>query len=181
MGLKVSNDLDKNMKNYIYDYASFNRDDALDIYLFSKCEMLIAGDTGLFSGAAAFNKPALITDLFLIRNNIYSTSKKKPNLFIPKLVFNKNSDKLLSFHELIHYNHFFTYESHCKKYGYKLIHNSSEEIVNAFNELEKRIKGEYYETEEVKYLRKKFNDIYLPHQLGYNSTGVISEFFFKKI
>lgn len=180
MGLKVSQDLEKRMKNYIYDYASSNRDDALDIYLFSKCKMVIAGDTGLFSGAAAFNKPALITDLFLIRNNIYSTSKKIPNLFIPKLVFNKNSNKLISFNELIHFNHFFTYQNHCDKYGYKLIHNSTEEIINAFYELEKRINREYYETDEVKYLRKKFNDIYLPHQLGYNSTGVISEFFLNK-
>ena len=94
----------------------------------------------------AFNKPALITDLFLIRNNIYSTSKKIPNLFIPKLVFNKNSNKLISFNELIHFNHFFTYQNHCDKYGYKLIHNSSEEIINAFYELEKRINREYYES-----------------------------------
>ena len=68
------------MKNYIYRLCtSSNRDDALDIYLFSKCKMVLAGDTGLFSGAGSMiNKPALITDLFLIRNNIYSSSKERP-------------------------------------------------------------------------------------------------------
>ena len=45
MGLRYPKILKR--KNYIYDYASSNRDDALDIYLFSN-KMVIAGTQGCF-------------------------------------------------------------------------------------------------------------------------------------
>ena len=180
MGLKVSNNLDNYHNDHIIDYASNYREDSLDIYLLSICKFVIAGDTGLFSGAAAFDKPSLISDLFLIRNNIYSTNNSIPNIFIPKLVLNLEKNRLLNFSETIHYNHFFTYSEDCENNGFKLVHNTPEEIENGCIELMSRINKEYIENDETKYLRKKFNNIYLPHQLGYKTNGVISEFFLKK-
>ena len=180
MGLAVSNKLDIEFKNLIVDYATTNRADKFDIYLLAKCDFVIAGDTGLFSGSAAFNKPALITDLFLIRNTVYSINKEMPNIFIPKLVLDLKTNTLLNFKETIYFNHHFANADACFKNGYKLINNKPDEILNGYLEMKLRLRNQYIESKEVKVLRKKFNDIFMPYQPGYQSTGEISEYFITK-
>ena len=180
MGLTVTKELDIKFKNLIVDYASTNRTDESDIFLLSKCDFVIAGDTGLFSGAAAFNKPALITDLFLIRNTVYSINKKIPNIFIPKLVLDLKTNSLLNFKETIHFNHHFGNADTCSKNGYTLVHNKPDEILNGYLEMRLRLRNQYIESNEIRVLRKKFNDIFMPYQPGYQTTGVISEYFIKK-
>ncbi|MFN8702523.1 MAG: TIGR04372 family glycosyltransferase, partial [Rhodospirillales bacterium] len=59
MGLRVSEPLPSGLDSRVIDYASGARDDALDAFLFSKCWFMIAGDTGMFSGAAAFDRPSV--------------------------------------------------------------------------------------------------------------------------
>ncbi|OEJ65856.1 TIGR04372 family glycosyltransferase [Magnetovibrio blakemorei] len=180
MGLKVSETLPKDRHPLIFDYAVDGRSDELDVHLFSRCHFMLAGDTGLFSGAAAFDRPAVVSDLFLIRNTIYSSNKKSPSIFIPKLVLDKETNNLINFSELIYFNHHFTHGADCSNARFELVHNDSEDIIAATKELSLRLSGRYEETIEDIALQKHFRDIYAPYHVGYNSTGYISSHFLRK-
>jgi len=135
MGLRVSSEWPRDISQDIIDYACMKRSDAFDIFLFSQCDFLVAGDTGLFSGAAAFDKPNILSDLFLIRNGMYSSCKSVKSRFIPKLFVDKKSNRILRFDEQIYYNHLFNYADNCADVGFGIIHNTSEDLIEACKEL----------------------------------------------
>ena len=160
MGLKVSESLPKDLHPHIVDYAAGDRTDELDVFLLAHCWFLTAGDTGLFSGAAAFDQPTLVSDLFLIRNTIYSSNKKVSSIFVPKLIRDRESDRLLSFREQIFFNHVFSYYDECEKGGFEIIHNTPDDVIDASIELVERMAGTYEITTEDAALQKAFHEIY---------------------
>lgn len=180
MGLRVSQPLPQGLHPLIVDYACGDRSDALDAFLFSRCWFLTAGDTGLFSGAAAFDRPAVVSDLFLIRNTIYSSNKQVRNIFVPKLIYDKQEQRYLSFREQIHFNHFFSYFSDCEAAGLEIVHNTPEDIIDASLELVERLAGNNESAPEDDELQAAFHRIYLPDHIGYASTGIISRKFLRK-
>lgn len=180
MGLRVSQALPNTIHPKIIDYATKNRTDELDAFLFARCWFLIAGDTGLFSGAAAFDQPALVTDLFLIRNTIYSSNKKVRNIFVPKLIRDVKEDRFLTFHEQIYCNHFFSFHDDCDAGGFEIVHNSAEDIIDASQELVDRLSGIFEPSREDAELQTAFHNIYPPDHIGYGSTGIVSSKFLKK-
>jgi putative glycosyltransferase (TIGR04372 family) len=180
MGLRVSDPLPSGLDPLIIDYASGERSDALDAFLFSRCWFLTAGDTGLFSGAAAFDRPSVVSDLFLIRNTIYSSNKRTRNIFVPKLIYDERADRFLKFSEQIHFNHYFSYSSECESAGLKIIHNSPEDIIDASLELIDRLSGCHQRSAEDIELQAAYHKIYLPDHIGYGSSGLISGKFLRK-
>ena len=180
MGLKVSETLPKDLDPLIIDYAVENRSDDLDAFLLAHCKFLTAGDTGLFSGAAAFDRPSIVSDLFLIQNTIYSSNKSVRNIFVPKLIYDIREDRYLSFREQVYFNHFFSYQNNCEMTGFKIIHNTSDDIIDASVELVDRLSGIYEASREDDELQKAFHKIYAPDHIGYGSTGIISTKFLKK-
>lgn len=180
MGLRVSESLPKGIDPMIIDYASGNRSDALDAFLFAHCWFLTAGDTGLFSGAAAFDRPAVVSDLFLIRNTIYSSNKKTRNIFVPKLIYDVREGRYLSFREQIYFNGLFSYHDDCDAAGFKIVHNAPDDIIDASLELVGRLAGVYETSQEDNDLQKAFHKIYAPSHVGYGSTGIVSSKFLRK-
>lgn len=180
MGLKVSETLPKDLDPLIIDYAVENRSDDLDAFLLAHCKFLTAGDTGLFSGAAAFDRPSIVSDLFLIQNTIYSSNKSVRNIFVPKLIYDIREDRYLSFREQVYINHFFSYQNNCEMTGFKIIHNTSDDIIDASVELVDRLSGIYEASREDDELQKAFHKIYAPDHIGYGSTGIISTKFLRK-
>jgi len=180
MGLRVSEALPKNLHPLIIDYACENRSDELDAFLFAQCWFLTAGDTGLFSGAAAFDRPAVVSDLFLIRNTIYSSNKQVRNIFVPKLIRDVREGRYLSFRELIYFNSLFSYHDECEAAGFEIVHNSPDEVIDASLELVSRLEGSYESSQEDAELQQAFHSIYPPSRHGYQSTGLISAKFLKK-
>lgn len=180
MGLRVTDPLPSDLPPLVFDYAMKGRSDELDAYLFSRCKFLLAGDTGLFSGSAAFDRPAVVSDLFLVRNTIYSSNKTTRNIFIPKLVFDQEQDRYLSFAEWIYFNHLFSFSEDCERARFKLIHNSPEDLIDATRELTDRLDGRFEETDEDRTLQNRFHDIYAPYQVGYGSTGRVATGFLRK-
>ena len=63
---------------------------------------------GLFSGAAAFDRPSVVSKLFLARKMIFFSNKNTPNIFVPKLVFDRQEDRYLSFREGVCFHHHFS-------------------------------------------------------------------------
>lgn len=180
MGLKVSEALSKDLDARIIDYASKDRSDELDAFLFSQCWFLTAGDTGLFSGAAAFDRPTLVSDLFLIRNTIYSSNKMARSIFVPKLIFDTREERYLTFREQVHFNHFFSFDDDCKASGFEIVHNSPEDVIDASLELVDRLAGNCDTSKEDGELQKAFHRIYPPDYVGYGSTGTVSTKFLRK-
>ena len=180
MGLRVSEPMPQGLDPLIIDYACGDRSDELDAFLFSRCWFLTAGDTGLFSGAAAFDRPAIVSDLFLIRNTIYSSNKQTRNIFVPKLIYDTREARYLSFREQIHFNHSFSYFSDCETAGLKIVPNTPSDIIDASLELVERLTGNNENTPEDDELQAAFHGIYLPAYVGYASTGMISRNFLRK-
>ena len=180
MGLRVSSPLATQGHPLIIDYASAERSDELDAFLLSRCWFLTAGDTGLFSGAAAFDRPSVVSDLFLIRNTIYSSNKMTRNIFVPKLIYDEGDQRFLSFREQIHFNHNFSYSSDCESAGFKIVHNAPDDIVDASLELVDRLSGNYRSSPEDDALQSQFHQVYLPDHVGYASTGIVSSQFLRK-
>lgn len=180
MGLRVSSPLATEGHPLIIDYASADRSDELDAFLLSRCWFLTAGDTGLFSGAAAFDRPSVVSDLFLIRNAIYSCNKMTRNIFIPKLIYDEGDQRFLSFREQIHFNHNFSYSSDCESSGFRIVHNAPDDIVDASLELVDRLSGNYRSSPEDDALQSLFHEAYLPNHVGYASTGIVSSKFLRK-
>ncbi len=180
MGLRVSEPLPDNRHPLVIDYAREGRSDELDAYLFSRCHFLLAGDTGLFSGAAAFDRPSVVTDLFLVRNTIYSSNKKTPNIFVPKLVLDREEGRYLSFREWVYFNHHFSFASDCERARFELVHNDSDDLIEATIELSERLDGRHEETDEDLDMQRRFRDIYAPYLVGHGSTGLVSSRFLRK-
>lgn len=180
MGLRVSEFLPDTMPAGVVDYAAGERDDAMDAYLMARCRFMVAGDTGLFSGAAAFDRPSVVSDLFLIRNTIYSSHNPAANIFMPKLVRSRHDGTLLPFAELVYFNKHFSFEDDCEALGVEFVHNEPEDILAATLELAERMDGQYVEPPDVREMRQAFRRIYAPYQVGYESTAVISQAFLRK-
>jgi putative glycosyltransferase (TIGR04372 family) len=180
MGLRVSDTLPAKKHPGVIDYAVGTRSDALDAFLFSRCRFLLAGDTGLFSGAAAFDRPAVLSDLFLIRNTMYSSNKTTPNIFVPKLVFDHQENRFLSFSEWLYFNHLFSFAQDCENARFELIHNTAEDIIDATRELAERLEGRHETTHQDMELQERFRSLYSPYQVGYQSTALVSSRFLRK-
>jgi putative glycosyltransferase (TIGR04372 family) len=180
MGLRASERLPVSLDPLIIDYAFGERSDELDAFLMSRCHFLTAGDTGLFSGAAAFDRPAVVSDLFLIRNTIYSSNKKTHNIFVPKLIYDERENRYINFREQIHFNHYFSYFGDCESAEFRIVHNAPEDIIDASVELVERLSGNHSSSAEDNELQVAFQKIYLPSYVGYASTGIISSRFLRK-
>jgi putative glycosyltransferase (TIGR04372 family) len=180
MGLRVSDVVPAGSHPNIIDYASGPRSDELDAWLFATCRFMVAGDTGLFSGAAAFDRPSVLSDLFLIQNTMYSSNKTTRNLFVPKLIRDLQEDRLLSFRELVYFNHHFSFFEDCQADGFAIVHNEPEDILAATIELDERLEGRFVESSEDRELQAAYHALYPPRFRGHRSTGLISAAFLRK-
>jgi len=180
MGLRVSEPLPPGLDARVIDYAAGARDDALDAFLFANCWFMIAGDTGLFSGAAAFDRPSVLSDLYLVQNTMYSSCKHTPNIFVPKLYRDTQSGSLLSFRETVYHNHAFaTYES-CISAQVEVVHNAAEDLLDASRELVARLEGRHAESADDRERQRAFHTLYQPGHIGYRSTALVSAAFLRK-
>lgn len=180
VGLRVSEALPSGLDPRVVDYASGARDDALDAFLFSKCWFMIAGDTGLFAGAAAFDRPSVMCDLSIVQTNIYSSNKRTPNVFVPVLFRDLQSGSLLSFREAIYHNYEFMTDEACVAMRVKLLHNSLEDLLDASRELEARLEGRYEEGPDDRERQRAFHAIYQPSHIGFRTTARVSAAFLRK-
>ncbi len=180
MGLSVTEPLPGDCHPLVFDYAQTGRSDELDVYLFSRYRFLLAGDTGLFSGAAAFDRPTVVSDLFLIRNTIYSSNKTTQSIFVPKLAFDQDEGRYLSFSEWLYFNHLFSFSKDCERGRFRLVHNTAEDLIDATRELVERLDGRYQKTSEDEELQRRFHSMFAPYQVGYGSTGLVSAAFLRK-
>ncbi len=180
VGLRVSDSLPSSLDARVIDYASGERDDALDAFLFSKCWFMICGDTGLFAGAAAFDRPSVLCDGSIIEINMFSACKRAPNIYVPALFRDLKNGSFLSFREAIYHNYEYQTAEACENADVRLIHNSIEDILDASQELAARLDGRHEESPEDKERQLAFHAIYQPSHNGFGSTALVSTAFLRK-
>jgi putative glycosyltransferase (TIGR04372 family) len=157
MGAVVKDSLITNNPRII-DYATFGRDDFMDIYLFAKCHFLIAANSGSGALGWVFRRPNAFANVapFLGIAGI----QRSPDLFIPKKYWLSREQRFMTFDEILSSGAGNFYETHqYVSFGIELIENSPEEIRDLTIEMDERLKGTWETTEEERSLQDKFNSI----------------------
>ncbi len=82
------------------DYANSKyKSDKMDIILFAKCKFFIGTSSGPYTLAKVFGTPILVTNYPSI-SSMYLTNK---DIYLPKLIFDKNKNQLQSFSNIFNY------------------------------------------------------------------------------
>ena len=190
MGGSVSEKIRIKNRN-IFEYAGSNlRSEFLDFYFISKCNFYISTGTGLDGIACMFRKPSLIIN-YPTFGQVAITPDVK--LFTPKYFWSVSKKRMLTFKEIFKMGaHLFTSDYDFKNKNIEIRNNDAEEIKQAILEMEKRISGKWFETNEDIKLQKKFKSIWPYDQFFYGNLSsdlqmkqnkklpLISAFFLKK-
>lgn len=146
----------------IIDYANHPLHcDLLDIYLTANCHFIISTSTGLDGISQIFRRPLLFINVLPLTNQLQFWYPCV--LFIPKKLRNIKMKKILSFKEIEKEYSGITMleiQDKLKKDGVEIILNTEDEIVEAVYEMESRVDHTWIETEEDKFLQKKFLECY---------------------
>jgi putative glycosyltransferase (TIGR04372 family) len=143
----------------VIDYAHSNfKSDFLDIFLLMQCEFMVSTGSGIDSVPLLNRKKVLLV-------NYSHPLETIDNFFYPLFITKKY--KSLPSGDLIPYSQVFEKKlyliqniSELERNGYRLVDNSELEILEAVVDMEKHINNDYHQTNDLKYLRKKFSDIY---------------------
>ena len=116
----------------LIDYANSHlRSDLLDVYLYSRCEFLIAGGpSGIDAFGLMFGRPALITNLVPFVNPGYGT---ETSIVLPALLLDRNQGRHLTLTEMLQYR--FTKGHLFEEARIEVSYNFPDEISAATNEL----------------------------------------------
>lgn len=166
--------IDFSHKNII-DYPFSNiKSDFMDLFLFSKCIFLISTNHGINELASLFRKKRMIINLF--PQNLHCLNNLTP-LIILKKFKNLKNNQYISFKEVFEKKIYLISKIDLKSYGYDLIDNSEEEILDATKDMyelyNNNFKIEFSEQEKFWSIYKK-NFNYKPNHL------MIGKTFFKK-
>ncbi|MBI2357460.1 MAG: TIGR04372 family glycosyltransferase, partial [Deltaproteobacteria bacterium] len=175
MGELVGEPLPAGLHPNIIDYASKFRAPFGDVYLLGTCKFVVAGGSGLYWIAGAFNRPAVWTDSYPLEMR----PLRPVDLFIPKKLWVISEKRFLSFREMIESGMRYYYESKCRSDGIELIHNTPEEICAVVEETCRRLDGTWVSGREDEELQRRFDALYLPKHSGYGMPGRIGAQFLR--
>ena len=123
MGAKVEGTFNLNNPKII-DYVNTKfRSDFMDIYLLSKCEFLLGGDSGIHLVPFVFNRPVYGINYTL--SLLWQVHKLYLQLFIFKRIKNLETGKLLTAKEILKSDFAHSYSDLSVKYNMQILISSS--------------------------------------------------------
>jgi len=160
VGSKPKNQLKINNDNFIdYSFSKY-RNEFNDLYIFSRCKFFVSTGSGIDQLALLFRKPIVLvnaTEPEYRFNPIFNSLFK---LYIPKKIFCKNENRLLTFSEIFKIGaHNLLITSDYKKRNLILIDNTPEEIRDVVYEMNQRINNNWVENKEDEELQKMYWNI----------------------
>ena len=162
----------KNQPGY-FDYCNSNyRNDFLDFYLQANSKFVVAGACGLHLISAALNKPSVETDTYMLWGG-----RQKFDLFIPRLIINNKTKKILSFKEMMDLGQKYLYEENCIKDDVSFIPNTPEEILDVCIEMNNRLDGTWIDKDDDLERQLKFKKLFPPKPSSFMKA---EQFFYKK-
>lgn len=162
MGHTVKEALD--IKNpMIIDYATWARNDFMDIFLISKCCFAILSLCGLESVATIFRIPVVCVNTIRYMGLLCLTGR---DICIPKKLWLKEKHSFMTIKEIFDSGvASFGATDQYENYGIEIIENSPEEITAAAVEMDERLKGTWKTSEEDEELQQRFRDIIFKSKL----------------
>ena len=161
MGAKVESSF-SSANPRIIDYAKNGmRTEFLDFYLALECHFAISTSSGWDEIPTMFNRPLLLVNHF-----DFLMSLSKNCLVYPKLFFEKSSCRLLSLSETIdlHLSEKINQKKYSlQEFGLEVRDMTSEELVEAVNEMAQRVEGRFFETPEQREMQTKLKRILGEH------------------
>ena len=135
MGRNEDQKLECANNKLIIDYAfDEHKSDLLDLYIFSKCDFLISGNSGLNTLATLFRKQKLVVD-FAGFNEINTENDKYISLIVPKIYRRTGNNELVKFSEVFEKNlEPIAKVEDIKELGYFAEYTSENEILEATKE-----------------------------------------------
>lgn len=160
MGSDPESKLKIEHKNFL-DYSFCESKSELnDLYILSKCHFIVSSGSGFDQLGIMFRRPVVLVNAVENEyryNPLYNSSIK---LFIPKKIFSEDKNRLLTFKEIFDigaYN--LNATSKYIKQNLKVIDNTPDEINDVVEEMEKRLIGNWVDTESEIDLQNRYWEI----------------------
>ena len=178
--------LNKKLSKNVIDYANKWHSDFMDVYLPSNCKFFLGGPSGLLSVSHIFNIPVACTNCWPVSK----VSIPSDSLFIPKLMWNKEKKRFLSYKEIKEYNlDKYRYASDYKSLGIEVIENDADDIELLTRDILDMINNNKLSDNDENYRDKfmnkyftvnKFMNKYNKSYEGFKNSGKISWRFLNK-
>jgi putative glycosyltransferase (TIGR04372 family) len=179
-GSRVIQPLPKNRNNKIIDYADEYSSDFMDIYVNAKCKFFIGNTSGLVHIPKAFGVPYAMANLIS-----YLHMSPQPNsLFIPKLIRDTKSGKLIPFTEIKKLG-LFDFETGAyrtefyKNNGLELVENTADEIADLVEDMFD-LTGGHKINSTLKEQQRLFKDIYYSEYPDRHDAGNLAPSFIQR-
>ena len=173
VGSKVSYNFENINNDKFFDYSNSKfRSDFMDIYLQKNAKFVLSGGAGLWTIANLFNVPVVLTDNYMLFG-----SKRYSDLFLPKLLFNKEKNNFLKFEEMIQVGQKYLFEENCYKDNIFFKNSEEDEILSVAIEMNSKIDNTFSENLEIKNLKKQFENLLPVKRSKYFHEN---EFFYQK-
>ena len=148
----------------VHDYSFGEQSPFGDVWLYSRCLFSLAGGgSGSHWFAAAFNKPCIFIDQFILAG-----SYGDRDLFIMQLPWLLKEKRFATFDWMVRKENLdWALDSDRLGVDYELIKNTPQQIVDVTEEMIQRLSGTWFESEEDKKLYERFLEVmnlWVPHE-----------------
>lgn len=170
---------------HIIDYTFDYRSDFGDIYLPAKCKFFVGGESGLNAVPLMFNVPVVDVNVFTMRviplnDYVHVLGLGKRDLFIPRPIYSREKERLLTFKEILSSDIRFFQETHkYSELGLQPWESSPGDILEAVQEMNERIDGDRVYSEEEEALQNQFRSLVQPRPKDFNQLARIGTGFLK--
>lgn len=147
----------------------------LDLFLFSRSLFFIGDTSGNYSLAQAFRKPICFVN-FAPFGHFHSWDQNSLTIF--KNIKNNRTGKLERFSDIMKYAYGYEIHNDKAKKTRNFISNTKKEISETVNEMEARVSGSFYKTDES--LQRRFQKLFIPSYLHQSVNARCGDYFLKK-
>ena len=161
-----------------FDFSAQPKSDKnflLDLFLFSRCLFFIGDTSGNYSLAQAFRKPICFFN-FVPFGHFHSWGKNSISIF--KNIKNNKTGKLQKFSQILKYQYGYEIHNDKSNRSRKYISNTKKEILETVKEMEARISGRLYKTDES--LQRRFRELFKQSYLHQTVNARCGDYFLKK-
>ena len=138
----------------ILDYAIDSRTDFLDVYLCARCHFFLGDSGGLASVPMVFRRPVAMVNSIPLE---YAWSWAPQDLFLPKLLWLRSEQRLLTFPEIMGSRIGRLMDAQLyEQAGIDAIDNTPEDIAALAVEMDERLKGTWQTHEEDEERQRRF-------------------------
>lgn len=143
------------------DYAGRYGNDFMDLYLFSKCEFMISGNSGIICFAMLFTKPLLMINVAPISFGAGASRYTEKDIYMPQKHYDVRQGKYMTLREIFEFEKAVSIDSkYYQDHGITLFKNTEDDILEATMEIMSRIDGTWVDTREDIENYERYLEIY---------------------